>query len=200
LKILVKTEKAKGQALVELVVILPVLILFMAAVIPLIVNGVSLPWLDERLTIRQLGPDDEQVHQLLQLTHDSDLLPPYFDKTRLEENTRNVSMGMSIPILGKTFPGYMTRKKTTTTIPEHGWWNRKLFGNQQEQDRQISRHLTMVQAQVLVESSVPNAVKKLTLIGIASGKTGILDNLGLKLFHLNLDALPETGEGEGWRK
>ena len=179
----------------ELAVILPVLVLFMATVLPLIVKGVALPWLDERLTLRHLSQNDEQVHRLLQLTHDSDLLPPYFDKARLEESTRSASMGMSIPLLGKTFPGNMTRKLTTATLPEHGWWNRELFGSPQESDRKISRELTMVAAQVHVESGVPDKVKRLTLIGLASGKTNILKKTGFNLFHLNLDALPETGEG-----
>ncbi len=192
-----QAEKARGQALVELAVILPVLVLFMAAVMPLIVNGVPLPWLDERLTLRQLEQDDEQVHPLLQLTHEMDLLPPYFDKASLEESTRSTSMGVSIPLLGVIFPGDMTRKMTTATLPEHGWWNRELLGNPQKEDRQISRSLTMVTAQVLVESQVPNEVKRLTLIGVASGKTGILEKAGFNLFHLNLDALPEHGKGGG---
>ncbi len=192
-----QAEKARGQALVELAVILPVLLLFMAAVMPLIVNGVALPWLDERLTLRQLEQDDEQVHPLLQLTHEMDLLPLYFDKASLEESTRSTSMGVSIPLLGVIFPGDMTKKMTTATLPEHGWWNRELLGTQQERDRQISRSLTMVTAQVLVESQVPNEVKRLTLIGVASGKTGLLEKAGLNLFHLNLDALPEHGKGGG---
>jgi hypothetical protein len=167
----------------------------MAVVMPLLVNGVAFSWLDERLTLRQLEPDDEQIHHLLQRIHDSDLLPPYFDKTSLEESTRSASMGMSIPLLGVIFPGDMTRKLTTTDLPEHGWWNRELLGNPQERDRQLSRSLTLVTAQALVESRVPHEVKRLTLIGVASGKTGLLEKAGFNLFHLNLDALPETGEG-----
>jgi len=189
-----ETGKSRGQALVELAVILPVLVLFMAAVIPLIIKGVALPWLDERLSLRQLGQDDEQIHHLLQLTHNSDLLPPYFDKARLKESTRSTSMGMSIPLLSETFPGDMTRKLTKATLPEHGWWNRKLLGSPPERERQISRDLTMVKAQVLVEARVPDEVKRLTLIGVLSGKTDILKIAGVNLFHLNLDALPETGE------
>jgi hypothetical protein len=191
------TEKSRGQALVELAVILPVLVLFMAAVIPLIIKGVALPWLDERLSLSQLGQDDEQNHHLLQLTHDSDLLPPYFDKTRLEESTRSTSMGVSIPLLSEIFPGDMTRKLTKATLPEHGWWNQAILGSPPERERQISRGLTMVKAQVLVESQVPDEVKKLTLIGVLSGKTDIFKKSGLNLFHLNLDALPETDEPGG---
>ena len=190
-----QTVKVRGQALVELAVILPVLVLFMAAVIPLIVKGVTLPWLDERLTLRQLSQDDEQVHRLLQLTHESDLLPPYFDNTSLEESTHSASMGLSIPLLGKTFPGNMTRKLTIATLPEHGWWNREIFGSTQGSDPKISRDLTMVAAQVPVESEVFDEVKRLTLVGLATGKTNILEKTGFNLFHLNLDALPETAEG-----
>ena len=195
-----QAEKARGQALVEFAVILPVLVIFMVAVIPLIVKGVALPWLDERLTLRQLGQDDEQVHRVLLLTHDSDLLPPYFDKTRIEESTRNAPMGMSIPLLGDTFPGHITRELITATLSEHGWWNRELLGDPQERDRQISRGLTMVAAQVLVESRVPDEVKRLTLVGLTPGKTGLLKRAGFNLFHINLDALPETGGAGEKRK
>ena len=187
-----RPEITRGQALVELAVILPVLILFMAAVIPLIIKGVILPWLDERLTLRQLSHNEEQVHGLLQLTHDSDLLPPYFDETRLEESTRGVSMGIPIPLLEKTFPGYMTRKLTTATLSEHGWWKQEIFGNPQESNHEISRDLTMLTAQVPTESKVPDKVRKLTLLGLAPGRTNILEKTGFNLFHLNLDALPET--------
>jgi hypothetical protein len=192
-----QTGKNKGQALVELAVILPVLVLFMMAIIPLIAEGVGLPWLDERLTLRHLGQDEEQVHPVLQLTHDSDLLPPYFDKTSLEEITRSTSMGISIPLLNKTFPGDVTRKHTKGTLPDCGWWNRELPGRAPEGERQISRGLAMVKAQVLAESRVPGEVKKLTLMGCASGKTGILKKAGFNLFHIDLDALPETGEAGG---
>jgi hypothetical protein len=191
-----QTEKVRGQALVELAVILPVLVLFITAVIPLIVRGVALPWLDERLTLRQLGQDDEQVHPLLQLTHDPDLLPPYFDKSRLEESTRSSSISMSIPLLGTIFPGDMTTKLTTATISEHGWWNRELLGNPQDRDRQISRSLTMIATPGLVDSSATDEVKRLTLVGIASGRTRFLEKAGFNLFHLDLDALPETSHGE----
>ncbi len=192
-----QAEKARGQALVELAVILPILVLFMVLVIPLIVKGTALPWLDERLTLRQLGQDDEQIHRVLLLTHESDLMPPYFDKTRIEESTRNTPIPMSIPVLGKIFPGDITRKLTSVTLPEHGWWNRELLGNPQEQDRQISRGLSMVPVRILTESRVPDEVKRWTLTGAVPGKTGLLEKAGFNLFHLNLDALPETGKAGG---
>jgi hypothetical protein len=197
LSILKQTEKRQGQALVELAVILPVLVLFMVAVIPLIAEGVALPWLDERLALRQLGQDDEQTHRLLQLTHGPDMLPPYFDKTMLEESTLSTSMGMSVPLLGEIFPGEVTRKSTRGPLPDHGWWNRELSGSAPEGERQISRGLTMVKAKVLAESRVLDEVKRLTLVGFASGRTGILEMAGFNLLHIDLDALPETGEAGG---
>ena len=53
----------------------------------------------------------------------------------------------------------------------------------------------MIAARVPFESKVPDEVRRLTLIGLASGKTNILEKTGFNLFHLNLDALPETAEG-----
>jgi len=191
------TEKHRGQALVELAVILSVIVLFMLAVIPIIAEGVALPWLDERLALRQLGQDDEQTHRLLQFTHDPDMLPPYFDITTLEESTRSTSMGITVPLLGGIFPGEVTRKNTRGPLPDHGWWNRELYGSAPEGEGQISRGLTMIKAKVLAESRVPDEVKRLTLVGFASGRTGILEIAGFNLLHIDLDALPETGEAGG---
>lgn len=184
------SKKIRGQALVEVTVILPIIVLFMAAVIPLLVRGVALPWLDERLTLRHLDQDEARVHRQLQITHSLDVLPSYFEKTMLEENTQNTYMDMIIPVMGEIFPGVMTRKKTTLNFRDHSWWNHQILGLPQGRDQQISRDLTLVTPHQLVESKVPGEIKKFTFIGIATGETDFLEKAGFKLFHLNMDALP----------
>jgi hypothetical protein len=192
-------KKVRGQALVELAVILPVIVLFIAAVIPLLVRGAFLPLLDERLALRQLSQDEAQVDHQLQITHSPDILPPYFEKTRLEENTQDTSMGMFIPLMSETFPGVMTRKNTIVTFSDDRWWNHALLGLPQERDQQISRNLTMVTSRQLVESRVQGEIKKFSFIGMTTGKTGFLEKAGFKLFHLNMDALPAKTREENRR-
>ena len=194
MKIYHQTEKDKGQALLELLIVLPVMIYFMMAVIPLIVNGVSLSWMDERLALRQLNQDDEKIHNILTLAHAPDILPPYFDKTELKESTRIAQLGISIPILKETFPGDMIQKLAAATIHENGWWNLPLTDQAQEESFQISRDITMVKAAKIMEMEIPHMVKRLTLLGLASSGTGSLERIGFGLFHLNLDALPEMNE------
>jgi hypothetical protein len=192
-----KTEQPGGQALIELLVVLPVFILFMVAVMPLIVRSVVLPWLDERITLRQLGQDNEQVHGVLLQTHSMDLLPPYFHENSLEEDSRNTPMGISIPLLGDIFPGFVERKSSSTTLPDHGWESPAILGVSQENDREVRRSLSLLEAESMTEEQIPRAVRKLTILGFPTGKTDILGRSGLNLFHSNLDALPETDPMRG---
>lgn len=190
----VKKTDNKGQALIELVVILPILLLVMATVLPMVAGGVTLPLLDERLTLRHLNEEGKKTHQILQITHSDNLLPPYFEIEKLQETTEIIHQGVRLPRVGNIFSGDMTRKITIAAIPKHGWWNQELLSLPQEQHREISRDLFILAGQLLAESSVPEEVKKLTPIGVVSGTAGILEKAGLNLFHLNLNALPESVE------
>ena len=143
----------------------------------------------------QLDQDDDQIHHQLSQTHNFDLLPPYFEKTRLTESSRSTDMGMTIPFLGDTYPGYLTRKITAVSFKEHPYWNKAVLASQKS--RQITRDLTMVKTDVLEESRVPNEVRRLTLLGIAPNATGFLERAGFNIFHLNLNALPDRGQSGG---
>ena len=195
----VKKPDNKGQALIELMVILPIIILVMAAVLPIVASGVTLPLLDERLTLRHLGEESKKTHQMLQITHSHDLLPPYFEMEKLQETTEIIHQGVPLPLVGSIFSRNMTRKVTKAPIPKHRWWNQELLASSQDQPSEITRDLSLLAGQVLAESSVPEEVKKLTSIGLISGTADILEKAGLNLFHLNLDALPE-GEEKKERK
>ena len=195
----IKKPDTKGQALTELVVILPILLLVMASILPIVANGVTLPLLDERLTLRHLNEEGKKTHQILQITHSENLLPPYFEIEKLQETTEITHQGVPLPLVGSIFSSDMTRKITVAAIPKHEWWNTELLALPQEQYREISRDLFILAGQLLAESSVPEEVKKLTPIGVVSGTADILEKAGLNLFHLNLDALPE-GEEEKERK
>lgn len=187
-----KREKASGQALVEMVIILPVLVLFMSVVVPLVVQGIASSWLDERLSLRHLGQDDARVHQLLERTHETDRLPPYFEKRGLEESAQRSPLGVSIPFPGNFFPGEIYRVRATVNLTESEWWNPSILGDPPMDHHRLSRTLSMVQASSFHESSIPREVRRLTLLGLAPGKVKVLNGAGSKLFHLNLDALPET--------
>ena len=52
----------------------------------------------------------------------------------------------------------------------------------------------MVKTPLLIESHVAEKVKNLMLTEITSGMTKVLEQAGINLFHLNLDALPGAEE------
>lgn len=187
-------KNVQGQALVELMVLLPLLLLFMAAAVPIIVHGMAAPWLDERLALRHLAQDDEQIHRILLQTHEQDLLPPYFDRSSINETSQSASMGITLTALGITFPGEIIKKVTSTTIPDSGWLNWKFFDNPQVKNRRISRSFTVAYAPFIRESQVSEYVEQLSLMHVASEMKSLLERIGIKLLHLNLDAIPEAPE------
>ena len=186
------TGKVGGQALIELVIILPVLILLLSTTAPLVVRAIGSIWLDERLSIKLLGQDDDQIHRLLVRTHEKDRLPSYFQKNELEENSRITPLGVPIPLLNHLFPGKIHQESATVSLEKTGWWKRPVLGDPREDFFRLSRALSILPTSNLDESRVPWEVKRLTLLGLAPGNNRIMEMAGLDLFHLNLDALPET--------
>lgn len=185
-----QTRKVRGQALIELVIILPILILLLSATAPLIVRAIGSIWLDERLALKLLGQDDDQAQRLLVWIHEKDRLPPYFQEDELDETSRITPLGVPMPLLNHRFPGKIQRNSATVSLEKTGWWKRPVLGDPQEDFLRLSRALSMVPAPNLDESRVPWEVRKLTLLGLAPGNNRILERAGLDLFHLNLDALP----------
>jgi hypothetical protein len=196
LSIIEQTRKVRGQALIELAIMLPVLILLLSITAPIIVRAIGSTWLDERLALKLFGQDDDQAHRLLVRTHDNARLPSYFQGDELEEKSQITPLGFPIPLLNHRFPGKIQRKSATVTLEKTGWWNRSVLGDPREEFLRLSRALSMVPAPNLDESRVPWEVRKLTLLGLAPGSNRILERAGLDLFHLNLDALPESASQE----
>jgi len=164
----------------------------MSTAAPLLMRGISSLWIDERLMLRQFVMDDSRVHRILVQTHEVDRLPPYFGEDEVKERTWASSLEPAIPLISNRFPGEIRRKHTSATMKKNVWWREAILGEPQERLFQLSRTLSMVPLFDPGESSVREEVRDLTLLGIAPGQADILEKLGLKLFHLNLDALPET--------
>jgi hypothetical protein len=188
-------ENSTGQALVELTVVLPLLLLYAAVLAPLLLNSMYVPWLDERLALTQLKQNDDRIHDQLLFTHSSDRLPSYFEKSRIDESSRVSSPDFPIPVLSEIFPGVMVSHSVTVTLPDGEWWNSKILGDPKERNVQISRNMSMLASTILNESTAFKAVKRLAFPGIVTDKAAFLEKTGVDLFHLDLDALPQSGEG-----
>ena len=187
----------KGQALVELTVVLPVLILFLSTLVPMIHLGKASLWLDERLALRQLGQPDDSIHNVLLRTHDADQFPLYFAESDLEETGRLQDTKIFTPLPGATFPGHLRQVISAVDLSLEDGWNRQVLGEAPTHNLHIKRSLTLLQEESITEPDIPARVRKLMPLGMASGVTRVLERWGFDLFHLNLEAMPHTDEKGG---
>ena len=180
-----------GQALVELMVLIPVLLFLVAAVMPMISKTKIIPWLDERLFLKHFLQESDETHSLLDHAHKRDILPSYFGEDDLEETTIKVPGIRSGNIGFVTFPGELIRERVAFTLQKESHWNRVILGEDQVEGQKTHRSLTMVKTSALTEPQVLERVKQLTIFGSTTGIFRGFEKLGLKLLHINLDALPD---------
>jgi hypothetical protein len=178
-----------GQSLVELLVVLPVLLLIMATIFPLLTSGIVMPWLDERLWLRQNLREGETLQSELEEAHQKTLTPPYFRQQDLEETMVREKLGVSFPLLGDSFPGLIVIRKILASHPEV---KGPALAQAERSEEKITAALALLTLTAMAESEVPHRVKNMSVPGIFPWKIKAMKNLGLELFHLDLDALPEA--------
>jgi hypothetical protein len=180
-----------GQSLIELVVVLPVLMLLLAAVCPLLASGIVKPWLDEKLWLRQFFQGGETLQSELEDAHGKNLIPMYTGQRDLEETTNLKNLGLSFPLLRNSFPGLISTQKVLSNHPEGKGIT---LGKTGRSDEKISRSLAMLTSTAMTEPEIPHRVRKLSILGIFSWRVEVPKKLDFEFFHLNLDALPETDQ------
>lgn len=180
-----------GQSLIELIVVLPVFLLFLTIVYPLLSSGIVTPWLDEKLWLRQFLQEGKFLQSELEDIHEKNMIPLYFVQSDLEETTHQEKLGFSFPLLTKSFPGLITNQKVLAKHPEvHGI----ILGEANRSCEKISRSLAILTSPIIAESDIPFRIRKLSVLGVFPRKIVALRNLNLEFFHLNLDALPEADQ------
>jgi hypothetical protein len=162
----------------------------MATAAPLIIKNTAAIWLEERLYLKQLFEDDDQITNCLTADHATAKLPSYFDETTLNETTERIPGNSLFRIQGIPFPGDLIKKAAASSMSENGWWNIILKTNLQKEKQQLQKSLTMIESPVFDEFQVVDKIGRLSVIGIASGFARIFETLGLDPLHINLDALP----------
>lgn len=178
-----------GQSLIELILVLPVLLLFLGAVVPFLSSGIVTPWLDEKLWLRHFFPKEEILRQELKEAHGKHMVPRYFGQGDLEETTNFKKWGIPTPIHGDFFPGSLVVNKVLANLPDGKGicivWAK-------ESRERTSRSLAMLTMETLTESDIPLRTREISVMGIFPGKIRVLENFDFHLFHLDLNALPGT--------
>jgi hypothetical protein len=175
--------------LIELLVVIPVLLLFLSTIFPLLVSGIAINWLDERLWLRQFYPSRKILHLELEDAHGKNLIPLYFEQKDLEETTNLEKLSPLFPLFRNFFPGPIRIKEV---LANHLEGNALVFEKASRSDEKLSRNLAILASTLLTESDAPLRIKNLTVVRIFPWKVGTLKNHDFGFFHLNLDALPKA--------
>jgi hypothetical protein len=190
------TKNQTGQALIELLVILPVFGLFMVCVLPMTAYGIFPTWLDERLALIQLMEKREQIPDILSEAHGQSLTPVYPDEDSIEETTMDRKAGhISLPLPGVR-SDRIRRIELRMPITRNGLLSGGVMASRPDTGETVTRSLSLLTPHRFEEPDISRHVKNRSLLGVLKGKDTVFRKLGVDLFHFNLDAVP-AGIEEG---
>ncbi len=184
-----------GQALIEMLVILPAILLFLVCVIPMTAYGIFPTWLDERLALIHLLEKRERIPDILFETHGHSLTPVYPDENDIKESSTNLKAGhISLPLPG-VLQDRITRSELRTPLTRNGLLSGGVMAPRSDTGETVTRSLSLLTSYRFEEPGISRHVKSRSLVGVLKGKDTVFRKLGIDLFHLNLDAVPAGIEG-----
>ncbi|MDF1535002.1 MAG: hypothetical protein P1S46_00680 [bacterium] len=190
-----QTARQTGQALIELLVILPVFLLLFACVLPLTAYGIFPTWLDERLALSQLTEKTELIPDILSEAHGSCRTPTYPDEETIEETSTSTPTGNISFSLPGVLPDRMIRHELSMTLTRKDLLAGSVMASWSRTSETVTRSLSLLIPDRFEEQDVSRHVKSWSLVGVLRGKDTVLKKLGINLFHLNLDAVPANDSG-----
>ena len=182
----------RGQALVELVIILPVLITFLSGA-ALLLNYATTPlWLEELTALHLRLPESGQLYDKLQKCREGSMIPPYPAQRDLEINSISKNP-QKVPLpLHRYYPGSIRKTEVLMDLSQFIKRAAAPFGYIPGVKDPILIDLRMIPLRELKEETVKDQIRRTIFPGSAMETiVGKLNALGLELVHLNLDAVPE---------
>jgi hypothetical protein len=192
-----KTSNQAGQALIELVVIVPVILVIFMCAIPLTAYGIFPTWMDERLALIQLAEKKELAAACLAKTHENSRIPTYPDDESIQESSRN----LQTTIFLDSFPGRLSERMVRHELKMPLSRENLLPGSSMPQwsdsTETLTRSLSMLAPHNIEEQAASQRVKEWSLMGVMKGRDFTFRKLNIDLFHMDIDAVPSEEPGEG---
>ncbi len=182
----------RGQALVELILVLPVFLVFLSATAVLL-NYATLPiWLDELTTLYLRLPEIDDLHSKLKRTREGSMIPPYPAPQDLKKNTGEKNL-FRVPLpLHRYYPGQTIRTEISLMLSQLLTRAFLPFGHLPGVNGPIRHALQMSPLKNFQKESIKDQMRQILFPGsVMEVIIGNLDALGIQPVHLNLDAIPE---------
>ena len=183
----------RGQALIELVLILPLLLVFLSGAV-LLLNYATLPlWLDELTTLHLRLPEIDDLYNKLGMSREGSMVPPYPEQQDLTINTVSKNLLRAPLPLHRYYPGPTRKAEGSLNLSRFIKWGFAPFGHLPGVHDPILVDLRMTPFKEFKENSVKDQIRQILFPGSAMEViTGKLGALGVELVHINLDAVPEA--------
>lgn len=186
----IQARKQTGQALVELVVVAPVILSLLICAIPLAGYGIFPTWIDERLALTHLASERDQSLAFLSSTHDDHRIPTYPDKYSIQESSHNIRPNYFQPAVPGILPDRIVRLELQMPLSREELIFGNIFKSWSVSAEMITRSLSLLVSQNIKEQDISGNVKIWSLVGAMKGKDTAFRKLGIELFHIDLDSIP----------
>jgi hypothetical protein len=190
-----ETGSQAGQALIELVVVIPVILVIFMCAIPLAAYGIFPTWMDERLALSQLVAKKTEAVDYLPKAHSNSRVPTYPDDKSIQESSKNLQTGL----FPDSFPGRLSERIVLHELQMHLSRKNLMPGSnlagRSDSTEKLTRNLSMLAPHNIEEQAVSEHVREWSLIGIMKGSDSTFRRLGIDLFHMDINAIPSEGPG-----
>jgi len=183
----------KGQALIELVLILPLLLTFLSGAV-LLLNYATVPlWLGELTNLHLRLPDIDDLYGKLEKSRESSIFPPYPTQQDLKKNTGSSNLSNFPGLLHRYYPGQIRKAEFILDLSRFIKGAFAPFGHLPGIHEPILIDLRMVPSRQFEEEYVKTRLRQIIFPGsVMETVTAKLGTLGVDLVHVNLDAIPEA--------
>ncbi len=188
-----QTKDENGQALIELVVIVPLLLIIVCLLIGLIAYSQLPIWMDELLAFTLISQQDLNHFEILKKLRESSMFPRYFDHEEIEIH-RVSSINKSFPL-----PLHRIFQNNRSEITGNANWQKvisrtalPLLSLLKGAESHTSK-MSFVSLMKLDEAQSKELIRGIFLSGLSGNQLmRLLGKLGFNIFHINFDTLPLT--------
>jgi len=190
--------RQRGQAIIEFIVVIPVLLLLVAASWTLLAYQAFPVWMDEFLGLEMSIPNGTQVYRELTDAHENSMIPPYPSREDFHWKTDISNPIKFPPPLSTLYPGRFFRAQLVLDPARMIRESVPFSGLLPSDPTPSHRGLTYLSSPTYEDGDVKGMLEKIVLGGIRTGALiRALRHIGIDPVHLNLDALPTPPESTG---
>lgn len=190
----IATKNHAGQALIELLIIVPTLLILFVCAVPMAARGIFPTWIDERLAFAQLtvnaGPESGYVAR----SHENQF-PVYPDEKSIIDNRREEKVGVLPGSLPGFLPSWMVHYELEMRLQKEELLPAGRMADRTDTTEFIQRSLSLLSILPFDEQGISEQVKKWSMIGVLGQKDRVFTKLGIELFHIDIDAIPTKEPG-----